>query len=107
MVGPQRPLSKDLSDPEWEAYLKTHTIEGIVRGSSVILVDKLASLAPRLEEWIEKKYGGLGRALRERDAPPLDGEPWMSMQEAKKLTRLAVFEFILDWEATYHVDDPN
>lgn len=48
-----------------------------------------------LEAWIARKYSGLGRALRNRDDPPLEGEPWMSMAEAKELTRQAVAIFAL------------
>lgn len=47
----------------------------------------------RLDGWIDREFGGLGRALRTRDEPPLEGEPWMSMAEAKELTRRAVAEF--------------
>lgn len=46
--------------------------------------------AAALEAWIEREFAGHGRALRTRDAPPLEGEPWMSMADAKELTRRAV-----------------
>lgn len=50
-------------------------------------------MAETLDQWIEREFAGHGRALRRIDEPPLDGEPWMSMAEAKELTRRAVAEF--------------
>ena len=47
-----------------------------------------------LDEWIEREFAGYGRALRRKEDPPLPFEPWMSMQEAKSLTRRAVLEFL-------------
>ena len=55
---------------------------------------KLAYDLSEVDKWIEKHYGGRGRALRQRDDPPLDGEPWMSMAEARVLTRYAVLHFL-------------
>src|SRR5687768_9867072 len=101
MIAP--PKEADLSHPKWEEYLKDYTIEGIKRESSVLILRKLAGMAPLVEEWIERNYGGRGRALRERDDPPLEGEPWMSMLEARNLTRMAVLTFILEWEVRQHV----
>jgi hypothetical protein len=46
-----------------------------------------------LERWIAREFGGRGRALRLQDDPPLEGEPWMSMEEAKDIVRRAVAEF--------------
>ena len=47
----------------------------------------------KLEAWIAREYGGLGRAIRREQDEPYDGEPYMSMEEAKELTRRAVREF--------------
>ena len=50
-------------------------------------------IKPHLDMWIEREFSGHGRALRHPDEPPLEGEPWMSMADAKELTRRAVAEF--------------
>lgn len=47
----------------------------------------------QLDTWIDREFAGHGRALRARDEAPLEGEPWMSMADAKELTRRAVAEF--------------
>jgi hypothetical protein len=46
-----------------------------------------------LEEWIEREFAGYGVAVRRKSDAPIDGEPFMSMKEAKELTRRAVAAF--------------
>jgi hypothetical protein len=46
-----------------------------------------------LEQWIERNFSGHGRALRTLRDPPIDGEPFMSMADAKQLVRDAIKEF--------------
>lgn len=46
-----------------------------------------------LDEWIEKNFSGRGRAIRAKDDPPIPGEPYMSMREAKSLVRKAFIDF--------------
>ena len=45
---------------------------------------------PSLEAWIEHEFSGYGMAVRNKDDPPITGEPLMSMAVAKELTRRAV-----------------
>lgn len=40
-----------------------------------------------LEEWIQRKFSGLGVATRPETEPPVDGEPFMSMNVAKDIVR--------------------
>jgi hypothetical protein len=47
----------------------------------------------RLEAWIRENFAGHGRALRRETDAPLEGEPWMSMDDAKELVRQAVALF--------------
>lgn len=46
-----------------------------------------------LDAWIAREFGGHGVAIRRQEEPPIPGEPFMSMQDAKELTRRAVAEF--------------
>lgn len=46
-----------------------------------------------LELWIEREYSGFGIAVRRKEDPPIEGEPFMSMAIAKDLTRRAVAAF--------------
>ena len=81
---------------EIKSIYKTGIMYGEQR--TTMFLRHLERLAPEIDAWVEKHFGGRGRALRERSDPPLDGEPWMSMAEAKDLTRLAVIEFLLrEW----------
>lgn len=43
-----------------------------------------------LDAWIEREFAGHGRAIRTKDEAPYSGEPYMSMADAKELTRRAV-----------------
>ena len=47
----------------------------------------------RWEGGSARKSGGLGGEIRREKDEPYDGEPYMSMEEAKELTRRAVREF--------------
>jgi hypothetical protein len=40
-----------------------------------------------LEQWIDRNFSGHGRALRTLQEPPINGEPFMSMEDAKQLLR--------------------
>ncbi len=51
---------------------------------------------PALEQWIEREFGGYGVAIRREEEPPITGEPFMSMEIAKELTRRAVAAFSSD-----------
>lgn len=46
-----------------------------------------------LDKWIEREFAGYGVAIRCKEDDPVPGEPFMSMAEAKELTRRAVAEF--------------
>lgn len=56
-------------------------------------IDPIKKQIGEIDAWIDREFSGYGRALRARDEPPLEGEPWMSMKDAKDLTRRAVAEF--------------
>ena len=47
----------------------------------------------RLDQWIKREFAGHGIAHRTKDAPKWEGEPFMSMEIAKDLTRKAVMKF--------------
>lgn len=47
----------------------------------------------QLNEWIEATFRGHGRAIRRETDEPYPGEPYMSMADAKDLTRRAVVVF--------------
>lgn len=49
--------------------------------------------APELNDWIEREFAGYGRAIRRKDETPFPDEPYMSMVDAKELTRRAVAAF--------------
>lgn len=46
-----------------------------------------------LEAWIKQEFAGHGIAVRLQDEPPIPSEPFISMAEAKELTRRAVAKF--------------
>jgi len=48
---------------------------------------------PEIERWIEQNFAGHGRALRTLQEPPIDGEPFMSMEDAKQLLREGIARF--------------
>lgn len=52
-----------------------------------------SSSSPDIEQWIEREFAGYGVAIRCKEDDPFPGEPFMSMAEAKDLTRRAVAEF--------------
>ncbi len=37
----------------------------------------------QVSDAMREAFKGHGRALRTKDEPPLDGEPWMSMEDAR------------------------
>jgi len=43
-----------------------------------------------MNAWIEREFAGHGVAIRRETDPPIPGEPFMSMADAKELTRRAV-----------------
>jgi hypothetical protein len=60
--------------------------------------DGMKAVAPRssadnIERWIDQNFSGHGRALRTLQEPPIDGEPFMSMEDAKQLLRDGIAKF--------------
>lgn len=49
-----------------------------------------------LELWISQHFTGQGVAIRREEESPIPGEPFMSMMDAKNLTRRAVKVFGTD-----------
>jgi hypothetical protein len=45
-----------------------------------------------VEDWIERKFSGKAVAVRRETDPPIPGEPFMSIADAKDLVRRAVAE---------------
>lgn len=52
-----------------------------------------ATAGQDIEGWITKNFGGRAAAVRREDDPPLPGEPFMSLVDAKDLVRQAVAAF--------------
>lgn len=46
--------------------------------------------SPVIEAWIARETRGLGLALRREEDPPIPGEPFMSMEDAKQIIRKAL-----------------
>lgn len=56
-------------------------------------LDKKESYAAGgVENWIEQEFRGKAVAVRRETDPPIPGEPFMSMADAKDLVRRAVAE---------------
>jgi hypothetical protein len=49
-----------------------------------------ASIDYETERWIEQHFAGHGVAIRRESDPPIPGEPFMSMADAKQLMRQAI-----------------
>lgn len=45
-----------------------------------------------IKKWIEDKFAGYGIALRRENDAPIDGDPFMSMDDAKRICRNAISE---------------
>lgn len=54
-----------------------------------------AAPSKALDAWIEREFRGHGRAIRAETDEPFPDEPYMSMGDAKELTRRAVATFAL------------
>lgn len=54
---------------------------------------QLGSCSADIEQWIDRNFSGHGRALRTLQEPPIDGEPFMSMEDAKQLLRDGIAKF--------------
>ena len=57
------------------------------------MVDYLTN-EEEIEAWIKNNFAGYGAAIRLKKDPPIPGEPFMSMADAKQLTRMAITEFV-------------
>jgi hypothetical protein len=56
-------------------------------------VSQTSPVTETLEQWIDRNFAGHGRALRTLREPPIDGEPFMSMEDAKQLLRDGIAQF--------------